>query len=80
MQVIDQGARLVDIALETGAMYKGPGWQLISSAFESHTLHFIGLLSDGGVHSRYDQLAGVAVQQGADLAEALLVRLRSRCV
>ena len=25
-------------------------------AFEEHTLHFIGLLSDGGVHSRYDQL------------------------
>lgn len=67
-QVIDQGARLVDIALETGKMYELPGWQLISKAFESHTLHFIGLLSDGGVHSRYNQLAQImvgAVERGA---------------
>ena len=30
--------------------------QTHTQAFEEHTLHFIGLLSDGGVHSRYDQL------------------------
>ncbi len=57
-QVVDQGARLVDIALETGKMFEGPGWKLISQAFPAHTLHFIGLLSDGGVHSRFDQLIG----------------------
>ena len=55
-QVVDQGARLVDIALETGTMFEGAGWKLISGAFAEHTVHFIGLLSDGGVHSRYDQL------------------------
>jgi 2,3-bisphosphoglycerate-independent phosphoglycerate mutase len=55
-QVIDQGARLVDISLETGKMFEGAGWKLISEAFEKNTVHFIGLLSDGGVHSRYDQL------------------------
>lgn len=67
-QVIDQGARLVDIALETGKMFEMPGWQYISEAFAEHTLHFIGLLSDGGVHSRYDQLAGCmkgAAERGA---------------
>eukprot|EP00798_Chlamydomonas_sp_ICE-L_P012627 gene12627-15857_t len=67
-QVVDQGARLVDIALETGAMWKGDGWKLISKAFESNTTHFIGLLSDGGVHSRTDQLFGCikgAVKTGA---------------
>jgi len=57
-QVVDQGARLVDIALETGKMYEGPGWKLISEAFPDHTVHFIGLLSDGGVHSRFNQLVG----------------------
>lgn len=55
-QVVDQGARLVDIALETGKMFEGAGWKLISGAFAEHTVHFIGLLSDGGVHSRCDQL------------------------
>jgi hypothetical protein len=57
-QVVDQGARLVDLALSTGKMFDGAGWKLISEAFPSHTVHFIGLLSDGGVHSRYDQLIG----------------------
>ncbi|KAI8476721.1 MAG: phosphoglycerate mutase [Monoraphidium minutum] len=67
-QVVDQGARLVDIALETGKMYEGPGWELIKGAFPGHTTHFIGLLSDGGVHSRYNQLVGTirgAVERGA---------------
>lgn len=67
-QVVDQGARLVDIALETGQMFEGDGWKLISQAFASNTVHFIGLLSDGGVHSRADQLYGCikgAVTRGA---------------
>ncbi|KAF8072673.1 2-3-bisphosphoglycerate-independent phosphoglycerate mutase [Scenedesmus sp. PABB004] len=67
-QVIDQGARLVDLALESGQMFELPGWKLISQAFADHTVHFIGLLSDGGVHSRYDQLIGCvrgAVERGA---------------
>eukprot|EP00798_Chlamydomonas_sp_ICE-L_P003889 gene3889-13955_t len=57
-QVVDQGARLVDIALETGQMFEGAGWKLISGAFAENAVHFIGLLSDGGVHSRTDQLYG----------------------
>lgn len=67
-QVIDQGARLVDIALQTGKMFEGDGWKLISEAFPDNTVHFIGLLSDGGVHSRYDQLLGCmkgAAERGA---------------
>ena len=67
-QVIDQGARLVDIALENGSIFKGDGWNYISESFADHTLHFIGLLSDGGVHSRTDQLFGLvrgAAERGA---------------
>ena len=67
-QVVDQGARLVDLALSTGKMFEGAGWKLISQAFADHAVHFIGLLSDGGVHSRYDQLIGCvrgAVERGA---------------
>jgi len=54
--VIDQGARLVDIALEDGSAFKLDGWKYIKESFAEHTLHFIGLLSDGGVHSRINQL------------------------
>jgi 2,3-bisphosphoglycerate-independent phosphoglycerate mutase len=68
VQVIDQGARLVDMALANGKMFELPGWKLISQAFPEHTVHFIGLLSDGGVHSRFNQLVGCvkgAVERGA---------------
>ena len=49
-------------------MFDGAGWKLISSSFPDNTVHFIGLLSDGGVHSRCDQLYGCikgAVERGA---------------
>ncbi|GAB2226963.1 hypothetical protein Droror1_Dr00008762 [Drosera rotundifolia] len=34
----------------------GEGFKYIQPSFEDRTLHLIGLLSDGGVHSRLDQL------------------------
>ena len=55
-QVVDQGALLVDNALKNGSMFESDGWKHISPAFEAHTLHCIGLLSNGGVHSRLNQL------------------------
>jgi len=45
---VAQGARLVDIALEDGTAFSGNGFQYITPAFAEHTVHFIGLLSDGG--------------------------------
>jgi len=47
----------VDQALATGKLYDGAGFKYISSAFAKNTVHFMGLLSDGGVHSRSDQLS-----------------------
>ena len=67
-QLIAQGASLVDQALLSGSMFSGAGWKYISEAFPGNTVHFIGLLSDGGVHSRCDQLYGCikgAVERGA---------------
>jgi len=46
----------VDLALETGKIYEGEGFKYIQQCFQNGTLHLIGLLSDGGVHSRLDQL------------------------
>ena len=50
------GARLVDIALDEGSIFTSDGWKHIESTFENGTVHFIGLASDGGVHSRLDQV------------------------
>jgi 2,3-bisphosphoglycerate-independent phosphoglycerate mutase len=49
-------AKLVDQALASGKIYEGDGFNYIKESFENATLHLIGLLSDGGVHSRLDQL------------------------
>lgn len=68
-QIIDQGARLVDKAVQSGDIFKHDGWKKLKPAFEKNTLHFIGLLSDGGVHSRYDQLL-LCLQGGCFLSEA----------
>ena len=46
----------MDKALETGELFDMEGWKHIAPAATEGTLHLIGLLSDGGVHSRYDQL------------------------
>jgi 2,3-bisphosphoglycerate-independent phosphoglycerate mutase len=52
-QVFDQGAKLVEEALASGALFAGETWRwLVEGAAQSgEPLHFIGLLSDGNVHS-----------------------------
>nr|CAD1828912.1 unnamed protein product [Ananas comosus var. bracteatus] len=55
-RIYAQGAKLVDMALASGKIYEGEGFKYIKECFDNGTLHLIGLLSDGGVHSRFDQL------------------------
>ncbi|XP_004492608.1 2,3-bisphosphoglycerate-independent phosphoglycerate mutase [Cicer arietinum] len=55
-RIFAQGAKLVDLALESGKIFDGEGFNYIKESFETGTVHLIGLLSDGGVHSRLDQV------------------------
>ncbi|MDK9707353.1 MAG: 2,3-bisphosphoglycerate-independent phosphoglycerate mutase [Desulforhopalus sp.] len=56
-RVFAQGAQLVNEALQSGRIFAGEAWrQLQRSSREGGTIHFIGLLSDGNVHSHIDQL------------------------
>jgi len=57
-RVLDQGARLVNRAIETGRMFDGEVWrELIGNCRDKNSsLHFIGLFSDGNVHSHMDHL------------------------
>lgn len=54
--IVDQGAKLVDKALQDGGIFGGDGWEHIRPSFAEHTVHLIGLLTKGGVHARMDQL------------------------
>jgi 2,3-bisphosphoglycerate-independent phosphoglycerate mutase len=57
-RVYDQGAKLVNRAIEDGSLFGGATWQKLIQNCGQHesALHFIGLLSDGNVHSHIDQL------------------------
>ncbi|MCB9649203.1 MAG: 2,3-bisphosphoglycerate-independent phosphoglycerate mutase [Deltaproteobacteria bacterium] len=57
-RVFDQGAKLVNAALAEGRLFAGDAWQALTGRARSSggALHFIGLLSDGNVHSHIDHL------------------------
>lgn len=57
-RVFAQGAKLVSTSIAEKKMFKGETWKkLINNVKEKNTtLHFIGLLSDGNVHSHIDNL------------------------
>jgi len=63
-RVFDQGAMLVNAAIKSGAMFRDAAWtELIRNCKEHNsTLHFIGLFSDGNVHSHLDHLKAMLVQ------------------
>ncbi|MBA3685017.1 MAG: 2,3-bisphosphoglycerate-independent phosphoglycerate mutase [Planctomycetes bacterium] len=51
-RVFDQGAKLVQNAIDSGALFAGQGWrEVVEQVRARGTLHVIGLLSDGNVHS-----------------------------
>ncbi len=63
-RVFAQGAKLVSQSIESGAMFEGDTWKRLMENTKSHdsTLHFIGLLSDGNVHSHVDTLRKMIVK------------------
>ncbi len=57
-QVFAQGAKLVTASIESGKLFSSDAWnQEVGNVKESGgTLHFLGLFSDGNVHSHIDHL------------------------
>ena len=69
-RVFAQGAKLVSNAISSGDMFKGETWRkLVKNVIDDMadgnaraTLHFIGLVSDGNVHSHIDHLKAMIAQ------------------
>ena len=63
-QVFAQGAKLVSQSIENGKMFASDTWKKIISNVKdnSGTLHFLGLFSDGNVHSHIDHLKAMMVR------------------
>lgn len=63
-RVFDQGAKLVQESIDGGRMWSSKAWK---KAVEGNTLHLLGLVSDGNVHSHVNHLTamiGQAVRDG----------------
>ncbi len=63
-RVFAQGAKLVNISINEGSIFKTKTWgQLVARAKrDGQTFHFIGLLSDGNVHSHINHLFAMVKQ------------------
>jgi 2,3-bisphosphoglycerate-independent phosphoglycerate mutase len=55
-QIFDQGAKLVGRAIDSGVIFSGNVWQSVCKRGQTGAVHFIGLLSDGNVHSHEQHL------------------------
>ncbi len=63
-QVFAQGAKLVSNSIESGKMFVSSTWQELIANVKGNgsTLHFLGLFSDGNVHSHIDHLKAMLTQ------------------
>ncbi len=67
-RVFEQGAALVSNAIASGAIFQDTGWRQIADGVlqNKSTLHFMGLFSDGNVHSHIDHLEAMLRQAKAE--------------
>jgi len=66
-QVYSQGAKLVGESIENGSLFQSATWKALSANAQSgKAMHFIGLLSDGNVHSNIAHLIALLKQAKAE--------------
>ncbi|MCE1183431.1 MAG: 2,3-bisphosphoglycerate-independent phosphoglycerate mutase, partial [Rhodocyclales bacterium] len=67
-QVYSQGAALVANAIAEGTIWAGSAWQEIVAGAKAGrgVIHFLGLFSDGNVHSHIDHLKAMVVRAKAE--------------
>jgi len=62
-RIFAQGAKLVNQALESGELFERDIWKrIIETGRGGGTVHFLGLLSDGNVHSHIDHLFALVTE------------------
>ena len=62
-RIFSQGVQLVNEAIESGTAFSGKAWREVRKCAQSSgTVHLIGLVSDGNVHSSISQLYGLLEQ------------------
>jgi len=74
-QVFAQGAKLVSNSIESGKMFESKAWREITDGAKGHTLHFLGLFSDGNVHSHIDHLKAMVEGAKRDGVERVRIHI-----
>ena len=76
-QVFAQGAKLVSNSIESGKMFASATWQDLISNVKTNAsvLHFLGLFSDGNVHSHIDHLKAMVAQAKAEGIKTVRVHI-----
>lgn len=76
-RIFDQGAKLVDKAIESKQIFTTEIWKklLEKPVNTGTTLHFIGLLSDGNVHSHINHLFRLIEQAALDGVKKIRVHI-----
>ena len=66
-RVFSQGAALVAAAIQSGKIFEGEAWRQATERVRKsgEALHFMGLLSDGNVHSHIDHLLAMVERAAA---------------
>ena len=65
-QVYSQGAKLVGESIENGALFASETWNNLVANAHDKAMHFIGLLSDGNVHSNISHLIALLKKARAE--------------
>ena len=68
-QVYSQGAKLVGESIENGSLFASAVWQDLVANAAGRAMHFLGLLSDGNVHSNISHLIALLRRAHAEGVE-----------
>lgn len=76
-QVFAQGAKLVSNSIESGKMFTSETWNTLVDNVKSNdsALHFLGLFSDGNVHSHIDHLKAMIAHAKEDGVKKVRVHI-----
>ena len=76
-RVFDQGAKLVENAIADGSLFEGAAWkhQVKNAVANRQPMHFLGLLSDGNVHSHIDHLEALIKRCDAEAVRDVRVHV-----
>jgi 2,3-bisphosphoglycerate-independent phosphoglycerate mutase len=74
-RIYEQGAALVNDAIASGSLFAGQTWRDVIGrcAQQDRALHFLGLLSDGNVHSHIDHLIALLRRAASEGVRRLFV-------